>query len=79
MPAVIGLGSFGDDVKRLQRVLAHMLPWNPFGPITGIFDDGLETSVKGRRRCWPTTSANLPPYREVSPTLRAGCEGPAVA
>jgi peptidoglycan hydrolase-like protein with peptidoglycan-binding domain len=88
MPAVIGLGSSGDDVKRLQRVLARMLPWNPFGPITGVFDDGLETSVKSFQQSngltadgvvGPTTWAKLPPYCEASPTLRAGSEGPAVA
>jgi hypothetical protein len=45
MPATIGPGSTGDDVKRLQRVLARHLPWNPFRPITGIFDASLETSV----------------------------------
>ena len=61
MPSVIGLGSSGDDVKRLQRLLARVLLWNSFRPITGVFDDGLETSVKSfpeqradsRRRCWP--------------------------
>ena len=46
MPATISLGSTGDDVKRLQRVLARHLLWNPFGPITGTFDASLETSVK---------------------------------
>ena len=46
MPATIGPGSTGDDVKRLQRVLARHLLWNPFGPITGVFDASLETSVK---------------------------------
>ena len=46
MPATIGPGSIGDDVKRLQRVLARHLLWNPFGPINGVFDATLETSVK---------------------------------
>src|SRR6516164_7187365 len=46
MPTTISLGSTGDDVKRLQRVLARHLLWNPFGPITGTFDASLETSVK---------------------------------
>jgi peptidoglycan hydrolase-like protein with peptidoglycan-binding domain len=46
MPSTISLGSTGDDVKRLQRVLARHLLWNPFGPITGIFDVSLESSVK---------------------------------
>ena len=62
MPATISVGSTGDDVKRLQRVLARQLLWNPFGPITGVFDATLETSVKtfqqsnglaGRRRRRP--------------------------
>jgi peptidoglycan hydrolase-like protein with peptidoglycan-binding domain len=88
MPATIGPGSSGDDVKRLQRVLARMLLWNPFGPITGVFDGSLETSVKDFQQSngltadgvvGPTTWAKLPAYREASPTLRAGSAGPAVA
>jgi peptidoglycan hydrolase-like protein with peptidoglycan-binding domain len=88
MPATISLGSTGDDVKRLQRVLARHLEWNPFGPITGIFDAGLETSVKGFQSanglttdgiCGPLTWAALSPYREASPTLQSGATGPAVA
>ena len=46
MPSTISLGSTGDDVKRLQRALARQLLWNPFGPITGVFDASLQTSVK---------------------------------
>jgi peptidoglycan hydrolase-like protein with peptidoglycan-binding domain len=46
MPVTISLGSTSDDVKRLQRVLARHLLWNPFGSITGTFDASLETSVK---------------------------------
>lgn len=88
MPATIGLGSSGDDVKRLQRVLARMLLWNPFGPITGVFDSSLETSVKNFQQgngltpdgvVGSATWAKLPPYREASPTLRIGSAGPAVA
>jgi peptidoglycan hydrolase-like protein with peptidoglycan-binding domain len=88
MPATIGPGSSGDDVKRLQRVLARMLLWNPFGPITGVFDASLETSVKSFQQdngltpdgiVGPTTWAKLPSYREASPTLRTGSMGPAVA
>jgi hypothetical protein len=45
MPATIGPGSTGDDVKRLQRVFACTLQWNSFGPITGVFDASLETTV----------------------------------
>jgi peptidoglycan hydrolase-like protein with peptidoglycan-binding domain len=88
MPATISLGSTGDDVKRLQRVLARHLQWNPFGPITGTFDASLETSVKGVQSalgltvdgiCGPQTWNGLPPYREASPTLKSGSLGPAVA
>lgn len=88
MPATIGPGASGDDVKRLQRVLARQLLWNPFGPITGIFDAGLETSVKSFQQAsglvadgivGPATWAKLPSYREASPTLQNGSTGPAVA
>jgi peptidoglycan hydrolase-like protein with peptidoglycan-binding domain len=88
MPATIGPGSTGDDVKRLQRVLARMLAWNPFGPISGVFDASLEAAVKSFQQSnglvadgivGPTTWAKLPPYREASPTLRSGSAGPAVA
>jgi peptidoglycan hydrolase-like protein with peptidoglycan-binding domain len=88
MPATIGPGSTGDDVKRLQRVLARQLLWNPFGPITGVFDASLETSVKSFQGdngltvdgiVGPATWAKLQAYREASPTLKQGSEGPAVA
>jgi peptidoglycan hydrolase-like protein with peptidoglycan-binding domain len=88
MPDTIGPGSTGDDVKRLQRVLARTLQWNPFGPITGIFDASLETSVKNFQHAngltvdgivGPATWAKLPSYREASPTLHNGSSGPAVA
>jgi len=88
MPATIRLGSVGDDVKRLQRVLARHLEWNPFGPITGTFDTSLETAVKNFQGSQgltvdgivgPLTWAALPPYREASPKLHLGSEGPAVA
>jgi peptidoglycan hydrolase-like protein with peptidoglycan-binding domain len=88
MPATIGPGSTGDDVKRLQRVLARQLLWNPFGPITGVFDASLETSVKSFQTAngltvdgivGPATWAKLPAYREASPTLASGRTGPAVA
>jgi peptidoglycan hydrolase-like protein with peptidoglycan-binding domain len=88
MPATISLGSKGDDVKRLQRVLARHLLWNPFGPITGVFDASLETAVKAFQQSnglvadgvvGPTTWAKLPSYREASPELKAGSLGPAVA
>jgi len=88
MPATVGPGSSGNDVKRLQRVLARMLLWNPFGPITGIFDASLETTVKDFQQnsgltvdgvVGPATWAKLPSYREASPTLRSESNGPAVA
>jgi peptidoglycan hydrolase-like protein with peptidoglycan-binding domain len=88
MPATIQLGSTGDDVKRLQRVLARQLLWNPFGPITGVFDATLQTSVKDFQQTngltadgvvGPATWAKLPAYREASPTLANGSLGPAVA
>jgi peptidoglycan hydrolase-like protein with peptidoglycan-binding domain len=88
MPATISLGSTGADVKRLQRVLARHLLWNPFGPITGVFDASLETAVKNFQSAegltvdgivGPATWAKLPPYREASPTLQPGSEGPVVA
>jgi peptidoglycan hydrolase-like protein with peptidoglycan-binding domain len=71
MRATIGPGSSGDDVKRLQRVLARMLLWNPIGPITGTFDANLETSVKDFQQnnaltvdgvVGPATWAKLPSY-----------------
>jgi peptidoglycan hydrolase-like protein with peptidoglycan-binding domain len=88
MPSTISLGSTGDDVKRLQRVLARHLLWNPFGPITGIFDANLESSVKSFQQSngltadgvvGPATWSALPSYREASPELKNGSMGPAVA
>ena len=87
MPATISLGSSGDDVKRLQRALARMLAWNPFGPITGVFDASLQTSVKAFQQSngltadgivGPATWGKLPAYREASPTLAKGSLGPVV-
>jgi peptidoglycan hydrolase-like protein with peptidoglycan-binding domain len=88
MPATISLGSTGGDVRRLQRVLARHLLWNPFGPITGTFDAGLETAVKNFQSSQgltpdgivgPATWAALPSYREASPELQQGSKGPGVA
>jgi peptidoglycan hydrolase-like protein with peptidoglycan-binding domain len=88
MPSTISLGSTGDDVKRLQRVLARHLLWNPFGPITGIFDAGLDSSVRSFQQSEglavngivdPATWAALPGYREASPELKEGSKGPGVA
>jgi peptidoglycan hydrolase-like protein with peptidoglycan-binding domain len=88
MPSTIGPGSTGDDVKRLQRVLARPLLWNPFGPITGVFDASLETAVKSFQQSngltvdgvvGPATWAKLPAYREASPTFQSGSTGPGIA
>lgn len=88
MPSTISLGSTGNDVKRLQRVLARHLLWSPFGPITGTFDAGLETAVKNFQSSHgltpdgivgPATWAELPSYREASPELQQGSMGPGVA
>jgi peptidoglycan hydrolase-like protein with peptidoglycan-binding domain len=88
MPATISLGSTGEDVRRLQRVLARHLLWNPFGPITGTFDSSLETAVKSFQQAnglavdgivGPQTWAALPSYREASPQLAQGSHGPGVA
>jgi peptidoglycan hydrolase-like protein with peptidoglycan-binding domain len=87
MPASIGPGSTGDDVKRLQRALARQLLWSPFGPITGVFDASLEVSFKNFQAAngltvdglvGPATWAKLPAYREASPTLADGRTGPFV-
>ena len=88
MPSTISIGSTGDDVKRLQRVMARLLMWNPFGPITGTFDAGLETAVKTFQQAngltvdgivGPATWAALPSYREASRELHQGSKGPDVA
>jgi peptidoglycan hydrolase-like protein with peptidoglycan-binding domain len=88
MPTTISLGSTGDDVKRLQRVLARHLLWNAFGPITGTFDSSLETAVKSFQQSnglpvdgivGPQTWLALPSYREASPQLQQGSLGPGVA
>jgi peptidoglycan hydrolase-like protein with peptidoglycan-binding domain len=88
MPPTISLGSTGEDVKRVQRVLARMLGYNPFGPITGVFDAGVENAVKFFQQgngltvdgiVGPATWAALPSYREASPTVKSGSTGPVVA
>jgi peptidoglycan hydrolase-like protein with peptidoglycan-binding domain len=88
MPLTIGPGATGDDVKRVQRALARQLAWNPFGPITGVFDATLATAVKQFQQDngLPSTGivdgatwSKLPSYREASPTLRVGDAGPVVA
>jgi len=88
MPSTISLGSSGPDVKRLQRALARALEWNPWGPITGDFDASLQISVESFQTangltvdgiCGPATWAKVPSYREASPTVQSGSEGPVVA
>ena len=87
MPMTIGLGATGDDVRRVQRALARQLLWNSFGPITGVFDATLESSVKQFQQAngLPATGTvdgptwtKLPAYKEASPTLRVGDTGPVV-
>jgi peptidoglycan hydrolase-like protein with peptidoglycan-binding domain len=87
MPSVIKLGSTGDDVKRLQRVLARSEQINLDHPITGVFDDYLDGVVRGIQGglgvpvdgiVGPVTWAALPAYREASPTLSQGSTGPVV-
>lgn len=89
MPSTISIGSTGDDVKRLQRALARPPVWlRIFGPITGIFDAGLQTAVQEFQQAngltpdgvvGPETWAALPSYMEASPTLQLGSTGPVVA
>ena len=87
MPSVIKLGSTGDDVKRLQRVLARSLQIDLDHPITGVFDQALDTAVRGVQQelgvpvdgiVGPVTWGALPAYREASPTLSDGSTGPVV-
>jgi len=88
MPSTVHLGSSGADVKRLQRVLARSMVTSPFGPITGVFDAGLDTAVRSFQSTeglvvdgivGPITWSHLPPYREPSPHLQSGSTGPVVA
>jgi len=87
MPSQIQLGSTGDDVKRLQRVLARSLQIDLDHPITGVFDDRLDAAVRGVQAelgvavdgiVGPVTWAALPAYREASPTVTQGSTGPVV-
>jgi peptidoglycan hydrolase-like protein with peptidoglycan-binding domain len=64
------------------------LLYNPFGPITGSFDASLETAVKSFQQSngltvdgivGPQTWSALPSYREASPRLAQGSNGPGVA
>ena len=87
MPSQIQLGSTGADVKRLQRVLARSLQINLDHPITGVFDEALDNTVRGIQAdlgvpadgiVGPVTWAALPAYREASPTVSQGSTGPVV-
>ena len=87
MPSQVQLGSTGDDVKRLQRVLARSIQIGLDHPITGVFDDALDAAVRGVQGelgvpvdgiVGPVTWAALPAYREASPTLTQGATGPVV-
>ena len=87
MPATITFGSAGDDVKRLQRVLARSLQIGLDHPITGVFDAALDRTVRDIQAelgvvvdgiVGPVTWAALPAYREASPTLAHGSTGPVV-
>ena len=88
MPSTIRLGSTGDDVERLQRVFARSLQIDLDRPITGEFDARLDVAVRAVQTdlglvvdgvVGPITWAALPPYREPSPTLESGANGPVVA
>ncbi len=88
MPSTVHLGSTGDDVKRVQRVMARSMITSPFGPITGVFDAALDTAVRNFQSSaglvvdgfvGPVTWAHLPAYREGSPHLHSGSKGPVVA
>ena len=88
MPGTVQLGSTGDNVKRLQRVMARSMITSPFGPITGVFDAGLDTAVRSFQAAeglvvdgivGPVTWSHLPAYREASPRLQTGSNGPGVA
>ena len=88
MPGTVHLGSTGDDVKRLQRVLARLMFTSPYGPITGVFDADLDTGVREYQSSeglvvdgivGPVTWSHLPAYREASPRVHNGSTGPIVA
>jgi peptidoglycan hydrolase-like protein with peptidoglycan-binding domain len=87
MPTTVQLGSTGDDVKRVQRVLRRSTLIAPYGPITGVFDAELDAGVRAFQESsglvvdgivGPVTWSHLPAYREASPTLRTGSTGPTV-
>jgi peptidoglycan hydrolase-like protein with peptidoglycan-binding domain len=87
VPTTIKLGDSGDDVKRLQRVFAQTKVLGP-DSVTGVFGPQAEQAVKDFQQSnglvvdgvvGPITWSHIHPYREASPTLRAGSLGPVVA
>jgi peptidoglycan hydrolase-like protein with peptidoglycan-binding domain len=87
MPTTIKLGDSGDDVKRLQRVFARTKVLGP-DSVTGVFGPQTDQAVKDFQQSnglvvdgvvGPITWSHIHPYREASPTLRAGSLGPVVA
>jgi peptidoglycan hydrolase-like protein with peptidoglycan-binding domain len=87
MPQTIKLGDTGDDVKRLQRVLARSKILG-FDDVDGVFGPQTEQAVKDFQQAnglaadgvvGPLTWSKLHPYREASPTLQSGSLGPVVA
>jgi peptidoglycan hydrolase-like protein with peptidoglycan-binding domain len=86
MPSTVQLGSTGDDVKRVQRVLARLKVGSPV--VDGVFSAQTDAAVRSFQQgegiavdgvVGPATWSRLPAYREASPALRLGAEGPAVA
>jgi peptidoglycan hydrolase-like protein with peptidoglycan-binding domain len=87
MPATINLGNTGDDVKRLQRIFVRTKELGP-DDLDGVFGPQAEKVVKNFQQSnglvvdgvvGPITWSHLHPYREASPTLKAGSLGPVVA
>ena len=87
MPATIKLGDTGDDVKRFQRVFARTKVLGP-DDVDGVFGPKTEQVAKDFQQSnglvadgivGPMTWIKVHPYREASPTLRAGSLGPVVA
>jgi peptidoglycan hydrolase-like protein with peptidoglycan-binding domain len=87
MPATIRLGDSGEDVRRLQRVLARMKVLAA-DRVDGSLGSVAELAVKDFQQSegltvdgvvGPNTWNKLPAYREASPSLHNGSLGPVVA
>jgi len=87
MPVTVRLGDTGDDVRRLQRVLARMKGLLP-SDVDGVFGAKTDQAVKSFQQSvglaadgvvGPITWGKLPAYREASPVLQPGSLGPVVA